>query len=82
MVAALTSIRHVCLKKEKLDLQSRFIFWALGGMSDGAASDQGHTGPPWIVGISFVVAFVLAFGIGANDVANSVCCQKQRENVH
>ena len=48
-------------------------------MSDGAASDQGHTGPPWIVGISFVVAFVLAFGIGANDVANSVCCQKQRE---
>lgn len=25
----------------------------------------------WIVVVGFVIAFILAFGIGANDVANS-----------
>ena len=29
------------------------------------------TGLIWVVVVGFLVAFVLAFGIGANDVANS-----------
>lgn len=36
----------------------------------GEGNDFGPTGH-WLLALGFLVSFVLAFGIGANDVANS-----------